>query len=478
MFEPIRFFVIVSVLQVIVLGDLSKIDNVQACMDYCSTSGSIGCFKDGQCTCENVDNKDAENVFRESRQVEYFEPSLYSKDLTDEERTARCTLGSRKRLRTHDADRVVKYFVNDGPSSGHAYFVGATNSNDDVEKECKSENESSSKFNRNVDESNNPVPDQQGLELVEDNYYQPSYSDAFVGAPYNPYNPVYFVPHEVPIAPIAMNPYEHVMDGTYGSAFGSRNHILTQPISTMYPTPRDRLLGAKLPRRTVRPRLNALKHFSNALLGLVREPVNEGLLGAHSLLHNLVKADPIAYSPNYVNDLSTVGISNAESIVADVNPIVGIKNENAQTPKANPESTPEDNAQESSETKKSTNSVPSIQRANKPTEIIQNIPYNQQYFIPMYHPYKNPTGAMSNSIPRAYFLQPVRIMPQATRSAPSSQAVNVSQPRDSSNCEHNNSSNNEDNSMDSANTTTEKPKEETSSDSSREKTLKDTSKIK
>lgn len=214
-----------------------------------------------------------------------------------------------------DAERVVKYFINDGPLTGHSYFLGASNQNDNVDEEC--ENKKNPLTNLYADGPNNPVADHQGLESIGQNYYQPGYNDPIVGA-YNPYDPIYLLPQEVPVASVAINPYEHIIDSPYSPAVGSNNYLLTQPINTVQATPRERLLAAKSARRTVRPprpRLNGLKGLSNTLLGLVKEPIHQGLLGARSFFHNLVTPDPAVYSPRYINDLNMVGRSNIVSII-------------------------------------------------------------------------------------------------------------------------------------------------------------------
>lgn len=106
--------------------------------------------------------------------------------------------------------------------------------------------------------------------------------------------------------------------------------------------------------------------------------------------------------------------------------------------------------------------MPITQRASIPAENFQNIPYNQQYFMPIYPPQQNP--AFFNSVPRAYILQPVQIMPQTTRSVTPSEIIGLPKQHDSSNCQKK-SSYGEDKNMESesANTTTQNPEEETNS---------------
>lgn len=77
--------------------------------------------------------------------------------------------------------------------------------------------------------------------------------------------------------------------------------------------------------------------------------------------------------------------------------------------------------------------------------------------MPIY-PQQNP--AFFNSIPRAYILQPVQIMPQTARSITPSEIIGSPKQLDSSNCEKK-SSVSEDKNMESANATTQNPEEET-----------------
>lgn len=142
---------------------------------------------------------------------------------------------------------------------------------------------------------------------MTENYSKRSYSDAIIGAPYNPYNPVYFLPHKVSIAsvaPVVMNPY--VTSATYGSVIGPRNNMLSHPTDTV----RDNLVGAKLLPK-IRSRSNLLRRVSNALVGIVKEPENESVLG--TFLNNIIKQDPTAYSPEYNNNKNVIDKNNVVS---------------------------------------------------------------------------------------------------------------------------------------------------------------------
>ncbi|KAL2716413.1 GATA zinc finger domain-containing protein 14-like [Vespula squamosa] len=434
MIELIQLLVITSVLQEIVVGDLSKIDDVQTCMEFCSTSGNVGNFKDGYCVCENLDNTDAENVVRENRQTEYVDPISYPNDLTNEDRTMRCALRSRKHMRHHDADRVVTYFINDGPANGHAYFVQAANQNINTERECRINKYPSTNSYRNADEPNNQVPTEQSS--MTENYSKRSYNDAIVGAPYNPYNPVYFLPHKVSIAsvaPVVMNPY--VMGATYGTVIGPRNNMLSHPTDTVHGTLRDNLVGAKLLPK-IRSRSNLLRRVSNALVGIVKEPEKESVLG--TFLNNIITQDPTAYSSEYNNNKSVIDKNNVGSEIKQVNSIVSSTNETGQTPTENSEIAPQENIQMSSETRRPTNSMPSIQRTNISPKSFQSIPYNQ-HFMSMYSSQQYPIGDSFNNMPTAYILQPVNIISQGRDSTPQSEIISSSQSRESLDCENNSS---------------------------------------
>ncbi|XP_043665658.1 uncharacterized protein LOC122627980 isoform X1 [Vespula pensylvanica] len=426
--ELIQLLVITSVLQEIVAGDLSKIDDVQTCMEFCSTSGNVGNFKDGYCVCENLDNIDTENVVREDRQVEYVDPISYSNDLTNEDRIMRCALRSRKHMRHHDADRVVTYFVNDGPANGHTYFVQAANQNIETERECRNNNFPLTNSYRNADEPNDQLPNEQSS--MTENYSKRSYSDAIIGAPYNPYNPVYFLPHKVSIAsvaPVVMNPY--VTSATYGSVIGPRNNMLSHPTDTV----RDNLVGAKLLPK-IRSRSNLLRRVSNALVGIVKEPENESVLG--TFLNNIIKQDPTAYSPEYNNNKNVIDKNNVGNEIKQDNSIVGFTNETGETPTANSEITSQGNIQISSETKRPTNSMPSIQRTNISPRNFQSIPYNQ-HLMSIYPSEQYPIHNPFNTMPTAYILQPVNIISQGIDSTPQSEIISSSQSRESLDCENN-----------------------------------------
>ncbi|XP_035736142.1 uncharacterized protein LOC118447816 isoform X2 [Vespa mandarinia] len=470
MIELIQFLVITSVLQVIVIGDLSKIDDVQTCMEFCSIFGNIGNFKDGYCACENLDNTDAENVIRENRQIDYVDPISYSNDLTNEERTMRCALRSRKHMRHHDADRIVTYFVNDGPANGHAYFVQAANQNINAEGECKSDKYSSTNSYRNSNESDNQVPVEQPS--ITENYSKRSYNDAIIGVPYNPYNPTYFLPHKMPITPVVINPY--VMSDTYATVTGSRN-ILNKPTDIVHGTLRDNLVDTKLLSK-IRSRSNLLKHVSNALTGIVKEPENESILG--TFFKHLVTPDPTVYSLDYGNNKNVINKNNVGSDIKQVNSIVSSTNENEKAPTGNSEIASQGNIQIPSETKKSTNLMSPIQGTNISPTNFQSIPYNQKYFMSIYPSQQYPNDGHFNTMPITYILQPVNIIPQGIDSTSQSEIINSSQSRESSNCENNSylsnneytdafetstaTSNNQDNNMDFNDRTTRNSIEGTS----------------
>ncbi|KAI4497794.1 hypothetical protein M0802_007120 [Mischocyttarus mexicanus] len=405
----IELLAITSVLQVIVAGELSKVDDVQTCMEFCFTNDKIGNFKDGNCVCENVDNTDAENAIRGNKETEYVDPTLDSNELTNEDRAIRCTLRSRKHMRHHDADRVVTYFVNGGPANGHAYFVQAANQNMDMEKECTSDKYPSSNSYFNLDESNDQTSDEQPSTT---NYQlKRSYSNAVVGTPYNQYNPLYFLPNDIPIASVAMrSPYRYVTTNAYNTVIEPKNNMLSYRAF-----PKNNLVGARLSPKT-RLRANILRRVSNALQGVVREPVNDNLLGI--FLNNLIYQDPAAYSSND-NNKNVVNGNNIESETKEeINSIVDSTNEDEKTPTTNSKTASQENIQRTSPTN------------------FQSIPYNQKYLMPIYpsqYPVGSPMSGFYDTMPRAYILQPVNIMPQGIHSMAQSKIINSSQLQESVN---------------------------------------------
>lgn len=172
----------------------------------------------------------------------------------------------------------------------------------DPEKECNSDKYPSTNSYLNLDEFNNQTPDEQpsttNIQLKR------SYSN---GAPYNQYNPVYFLPNEMPIAPVVTNPYGYVMATPYNTVIEPKNNMLRYRSFS-----RNNLVDGKLSPRT-RSRTNILRRVSDALHGVVREPVNDNLLG--SFLNNLIYQDPAGYSSNYNNNKNVVNGNNIVSII-------------------------------------------------------------------------------------------------------------------------------------------------------------------
>lgn len=140
---------------------------------------------------------------------------------------------------------------------------------------------------------------------MTENYSKRSYSDAIGNAPYNPYyNPMYFLPHDVPITPVApvvMNPY--VTGDKYGTVTGPINNMLSHSIDIVHGALRDNLVGSKLLSK-IRSRSNLLKHVSNALVGIVKEPENESILG--TFINHYNTPDLTVYSLDYNNNKSVI----------------------------------------------------------------------------------------------------------------------------------------------------------------------------
>ncbi|XP_015180983.1 PREDICTED: uncharacterized protein LOC107068769 [Polistes dominula] len=405
----IELLTIAFALRVIVAGELSKIDDVQACTEFCFNNGNIENLKDENCVCENLDNTDAENVIRGNRETEYVDPTLDSNELTNEDRAIRCALRSRKHMKHHDADRIVTYFVNGGPANGHAYFVQAANQNMNPEKECNSDKSPLVNSYLNLDETSSQTPDEQPS--ITNNQLKRSYSNGAL------YNPVYFVPNEMPIAPVATSPYGYVMASPYNTVIEPKNNMLRYRASS-----RNNLVNGKLSPRT-RARTNILKRVSDALHGVVRDPVNDHLLG--SFLNNLIYQDSAGYSSNYNNNQNVVNGNNIENETKQVNPIVGSTNEDDKTPTINSKTALQE----------------TIQRTSTSPTNFQNIPYNQQYLTPIYpsqYLIGSPMSGFYDNMPRAFILQPVNIMPQEMHSMTQSEVMNSSQSQDSVNCDNNN----------------------------------------
>lgn len=139
---------------------------------------------------------------------------------------------------------------------------------------------------------------------MTENYSKRSYSDAIGNAPYNPYNPMYFLPREVPITPVApvvMNPY--VTGDKYGTTTGPINNMLSHSFNIVHGALRDNLVGSKLLSK-IRSRSNLLKHVSNALVGIVKEPENESILDNFIKYYNT--PDFTVYSLDYNNNKSVI----------------------------------------------------------------------------------------------------------------------------------------------------------------------------
>ncbi|KAH0952540.1 hypothetical protein HN011_002285 [Eciton burchellii] len=62
-------------------------------------------------------------IERLQREIRTIDLNVLSDDLTDEERSVRSILKSRRRLRMEDADKVAQYFINGGPSAGYSHFI-------------------------------------------------------------------------------------------------------------------------------------------------------------------------------------------------------------------------------------------------------------------------------------------------------------------------------------------------------------------
>ncbi|XP_014609724.1 PREDICTED: beclin-1-like protein A [Polistes canadensis] len=406
----IELLTITSALRVIVAEELSRIDDVQACTEFCFTYGNIGNFKDGNCVCENLDNTDAKNAIRGNRETECVDPTSDSNELTNEDRAIRCALRSRKQMRHHDADRVVTYFVNGGPANGHAYFVQAANQNMNLEKECNSDKYPSTNSYLNLDESNNQTPDEQPS--TTNIQTKRSYRN---DVPYNQYNPVYFLPNKMPIAPVVTSPYGYVMATPYNTVIEPKNNMLRYRASS-----RNNLVNGKLSPRT-RSRTNILRRVSDALHEVVQEPVNDNLLG--SFLNNLIYQDRAEYSSNYNNNKNVVNGNNIENETKQVNSIVGSTSKDDKTPITNSKTALQEN----------------IQRTSTSPTNFQNIPYNEQW--PIYasqYLIGSPMNGFYDTMPRAFILQPVNIIPQGMHSMAQSEVINSSQPQESENCDNNN----------------------------------------
>ncbi|RLU21544.1 hypothetical protein DMN91_005917 [Ooceraea biroi] len=200
----------------IIHGILLDTNDAEICNLLCEQCNASAVFSDDYCECNFSDDNDegTECIQRLQREIQTIDLNVLSDDLTDEERSVRSILKSRRRLRMGDADKVAQYFINGGPSAGHSHFFGAYNAAYD------SADPRTNSFS-GVADKNNPES-----EFYDDVSSHVSLTSPISRSTYN--SPLYVLPeaakHEDPAT----------LDARERSLTGSANSVLNYPPNGWY----------------------------------------------------------------------------------------------------------------------------------------------------------------------------------------------------------------------------------------------------